>query len=75
MDTIYVGSTRKYLAVMSTDTRRRITQAKRADAHKIANLPATIALRQRPSTDNHTSIQSRVESVTFTAVSVRDSNV
>lgn len=48
MDTIYAEGARKYLAALSTYTRRRITQAKRADVRQIANLPATIALRQRP---------------------------
>ncbi|QIK68791.1 excinuclease ABC subunit UvrA [Erysipelothrix sp. HDW6C] len=46
--TLYAEGTRRYLEALSSYTRRRITQASRADVDSIANLPATLALHQRP---------------------------
>lgn len=48
MGTLYGEGMRRYLNALSTYTRRRITQANRADVTSIHHLPSALALRQRP---------------------------
>ena len=45
---LYAGS-RRYLESLSTYTRRRMTQASRADVDEVLYVPASLALHQRPS--------------------------
>lgn len=45
---LYAEGSRRYLESMSTYTRRRMTQAERADVDDIRYVPAALALRQRP---------------------------
>lgn len=48
LGTLYVEGSHRYLEALSTYTRRRISQAGKADADEIRYVPATLALRQRP---------------------------
>ncbi|MBD5234028.1 MAG: excinuclease ABC subunit UvrA [Bacteroidales bacterium] len=45
---LYAEGSRRYLEALSTYTRRRITQAPRADVEDIRYVPAAVALHQRP---------------------------
>ena len=45
---VYAEGSRRYLEALSTYTRRRISQAPKADVDEILHVPAAIALRQRP---------------------------
>ena len=45
---IYAEGSRRYLESLSTYTRRRMTQAERADVEDVRYVPAALALRQRP---------------------------
>ena len=45
---LYAEGSRRYLEALSTYTRRRISQASRADVAEIRYVPAAVALHQRP---------------------------
>lgn len=45
---LYAEGSRRYLESLSTYTRRRMTQATRADVDEVRYVPAALALRQRP---------------------------
>ncbi len=45
---LYAEGSRRYLESLSTYTRRRMTQASRADVDEVLYVPAALALRQRP---------------------------
>lgn len=45
---LYAEGSRRYLEALSTYTRRRISQASRADVEEIRYVPAAVALHQRP---------------------------
>jgi excinuclease ABC subunit A len=45
---VYAEGSRRYLESLSTYTRRRMTQAERADVEDVRFVPAALALRQRP---------------------------
>ncbi|MCM1068216.1 MAG: excinuclease ABC subunit UvrA [Muribaculaceae bacterium] len=45
---LYAEGSRRYLEALSTYTRRRMTQAARADVEEVLYVPAAIALHQRP---------------------------
>ena len=45
---LYAEGSRRYLESLSTYTRRRMTQASRADVDEVRYIPAALALRQRP---------------------------
>ena len=45
---LYSEGSRRYLASLSTYTRRRLTQASRADVDEVLHVPAALALHQRP---------------------------
>ena len=45
---LYAEGSRRYLDSLSTYTRRRMTQAARADVDEVLYIPAALALRQRP---------------------------
>ncbi|MBD5224629.1 MAG: excinuclease ABC subunit UvrA [Bacteroidales bacterium] len=45
---LYAEGSRRYLEALSTYTRRRISQAARADVDEILHVPAAVALHQRP---------------------------
>ncbi len=49
LGTLYAEGSRRYLEALSTYTRRRITQAGRAEVDEIKHVPAALALHQRPS--------------------------
>lgn len=46
---LYAEGSRRYLEALSTYTRRRLTQAGRADVDEVRHVPAALALHQRPS--------------------------
>ncbi|MBP3366267.1 MAG: excinuclease ABC subunit UvrA [Treponema sp.] len=46
---LYAEGSRRYLEALSAYTRRRLTQAENADIDSIENVPAALALHQRPS--------------------------
>ena len=46
---LYAEGSRRYLESLSTYTRRRMTQASRADVDDVIYVPASLALHQRPS--------------------------
>ncbi|MBR1829998.1 MAG: excinuclease ABC subunit UvrA [Atopobiaceae bacterium] len=46
---LYAEGSRRYMESLSTYTRRRISQAGRAQVDEVLHVPAAIALRQRPS--------------------------
>lgn len=46
---LYAEGSRRYLEALSTYTRRRLTQASRAQVVDIRHVPAALALHQRPS--------------------------
>ncbi|MEV7623658.1 excinuclease ABC subunit UvrA [Actinoplanes sp. NPDC089786] len=48
MGTLYAEGLHRFLAGLSTYSRRRLTQAERPDADRIDHLPPALALRQRP---------------------------
>lgn len=48
LGTLYAEGSRRYLESLSTYTRRRLTQAAKADVEEILYIPASLALRQRP---------------------------
>ncbi len=48
LGTLYAEGSRRYLEALSTYTRRRITQASRADVEEVRHVPAALALHQRP---------------------------
>ena len=48
LGTLYAEGSRRYLEALSTYTRRRITQAGRAEVDGIKHVPAALALHQRP---------------------------
>ena len=45
---LYAEGSRRYMDALATYTRRRITQAGRADVDEVLHVPAALALRQRP---------------------------
>ena len=45
---LYAEGSRRYLESLSTYTRRRMTQASRADVDQVLYVPASLALHQRP---------------------------
>ncbi len=45
---LYAEGSRRYLESLSTYTRRRMTQAEKAQVDEILHVPASLALRQRP---------------------------
>ena len=45
---VYAEGSRRYLESLSTYTRRRMTQAERAQVDEVLYVPAALALRQRP---------------------------
>ena len=45
---LYAEGSRRYLESLSTYTRRRMTQAQRADVEEVRYVPAALALHQRP---------------------------
>ena len=45
---LYAEGSRRYLEALSTYTRRRLTQAERAQVDEVTHMPAALALRQRP---------------------------
>lgn len=45
---LYAEGSRRYLEALSTYTRRRMTQAPKADVEEVLYVPAAIALHQRP---------------------------
>ncbi|MDO5335599.1 MAG: excinuclease ABC subunit UvrA [Coriobacteriia bacterium] len=45
---LYAEGSRRYLESLSSYTRRRMTQAARADVDEVSFVPAALALRQRP---------------------------
>lgn len=45
---LYAEGSRRYLEALSTYTRRRMTQAEKADAEEVRYVPAALALHQRP---------------------------
>ncbi len=48
LGTLYAEGSRRYLESLSTYTRRRMTQAQKAQVDEILYVPAALALRQRP---------------------------
>ena len=46
---LYAEGSRRYLEALSTYTRRRMTQAAKADVDDVLYVPAALALHQRPS--------------------------
>ncbi len=48
LGTLYSEGSRRYLEALSTYTRRRMTQASRAEVDDIRYVPASLALHQRP---------------------------
>ena len=48
LGTLYAEGSRRYLDALSTYTRRRISQAGKADVDEIRHVPAALALHQRP---------------------------
>jgi len=48
MGVLYAEGSRRYLEALSTYTRRRMSQAPRADVDEVTHVPASLALRQRP---------------------------
>src|SRR5690625_6458192 len=68
MGVLYAEGSRRYVEALSTYTRRRMSQAPRADVDQVVHVPAALALRQRPAvpgvrstrSEEHTSeLQSR----------------
>lgn len=45
---LYAEGSRRYLDALSTYTRRRMTQAPKADVDEVLYVPAALALHQRP---------------------------
>lgn len=45
---LYAEGSRRYLESLSTYTRRRMTQAEKAQVDQVLYVPAALALRQRP---------------------------
>ena len=45
---LYAEGSRRYLDALSTYTRRRMTQASKAQVDEVLNVPAALALHQRP---------------------------
>ena len=48
LDVLYAEGSRRYLESLSTYTRRRMTQASRAQVDQVLHVPAALALHQRP---------------------------
>ncbi len=48
LSVLYAEGSRRYLEALSTYTRRRMTQAARADVDEVLYVPAALALHQRP---------------------------
>ena len=48
MGVLYAEGSRRYVEALSTFTRRRMSQAPRADVDQVVHVPAALALRQRP---------------------------
>ena len=46
---LYSEGSRRYLEALSTYTRRRMTQAAKAQVEEVLHVPAALALHQRPS--------------------------
>lgn len=49
---LYAEGSRRYLEALSAYTRRRLSQAENADVDSIENVPAALALHQRPTIPN-----------------------
>ena len=45
---LYAEGSRRYLEALSTYTRRRLTQAAKADVDEVLYIPSALALHQRP---------------------------
>ena len=58
---LYAEGSRRYLDALSTYTRRRMTQAAKAQVDQVLYVPAALALRQRPGIPG---IRSTVETFT-----------
>ena len=50
---LYAEGSRRYLESLSTYTRRRMTQAARAEVDEVLYVPAALALHQRPGVPGH----------------------
>lgn len=50
---LYAEGSRRYLDSLSTYTRRRMTQAAKADVDDVLYVPAALALHQRPGSPRH----------------------
>ena len=48
MGVLYAEGSRRYIEALSTYTRRRMSQAPRAQVERVTHVPAALALRQRP---------------------------
>lgn len=48
MGVLYAEGSRRYIEALSTYTRRRMSQAPRADVERVTHVPAALALRQNP---------------------------
>ncbi|WP_206037855.1 excinuclease ABC subunit UvrA [Rhodococcus sp. HNM0569] len=48
MGVLYAEGSRRYIEALSTYTRRRMSQAPRAEVDRVRHVPAALALRQRP---------------------------
>lgn len=48
MGVLYAEGSRRYIEALSTYTRRRMSQAPRAQVERVSHVPAALALRQRP---------------------------
>lgn len=48
MGVLYAEGSRRYIEALSTYTRRRMSQAPRADVERVTHVPAALALKQRP---------------------------
>ncbi len=48
MGVLYAEGSRRYIEALSTYTRRRMSQAPRAEVDRVTNVPAALALRQHP---------------------------
>ena len=53
---LYAEGSRRYLEALSTYTRRRLTQASRAQVDEVLHVPAALALHQRPTVPGISSV-------------------
>lgn len=67
---LYAEGSRRYPDALSTYTRRRMTQAPRAQVDEVLHIPAALALHQRPGAGNPKYVWNRIGAAEYVTIDV-----